>query len=178
MLGTVALAVEAVAVYLQFNRSVSCAAFLERLKSGPLGTSDEVGGEVASKLRHREKIISAALQPTLGKLERAERWVLQVASRLPPDHVPLPWVRHISAVAFPALATAPPAGYPDPWERAVDRLEGLRLLLPTADERLVRIHRLVAELVRRTSAEAQQEAVLDHAEQRCRALQESWNSRD
>ena len=183
-LGNFTLAVEAAAVYLgQYGGEVSCAAFLARLeREGLLGLDQAVRqGEV--RVRHGEGCLSATLAPTLERLGEEERLVLRLAALLPSDQVALPWLRGLAARTFPELGRDAEPGYPDPWNRVVRRLLSLRLLQVTpgvdgaGQPRVVRIHRLVQELMLRdcdgTEREALQRAVDKWMEQRAAALAET-----
>jgi len=183
-LGNFTLAVEAAAVYLgQYGGEVSCAAFLARLeREGLLGLDQAVRqGEV--RVRHGEGCLSATLAPTLERLGEEERLVLRLAALLPPDQVALPWLRGLAARTFPGLGRDAEPGYPDPWNRVVRRLLSLRLLqaTPAVDgagwPRVVRVHRLVQELMLRDGTVAKrkalQRAVDKWMEQRAAALAET-----
>jgi len=148
-LGYFTLAVEAVAVYLGLYDDVTCAAFLRRIEEeGPLAPGGPVTDEtVRHSIRHREKDLALALGPTLGRLSPEERLVLEYATVFPPNHVPLPWLRELAAERFPALGEEPSPGYPDPWRQIERRLLGLRLLIPTAEPKVVRMHRLLQDLI-------------------------------
>ena len=178
-LGGLALAVESVAVFLGLNPEVPCAEFLERLRREGVVAPDDVANEagVKARLRHREKLVSAAIRPTIARLAPEETWVLELASLLPADHVPLPWLRAVAIERFPDLAAAPPVGYPDPWRRIERRLIGTRLLRETDDARIVRMHRLVGSLVRdeASARRAEQERTLvAYAKAQSDALWDGW----
>ncbi|MBP7977026.1 MAG: hypothetical protein KA122_09355, partial [Verrucomicrobia bacterium] len=183
-LGNFTLAVEAAAVYLgQYGGEVSCAAFLARLEREGLVGLDQAVGQGEVRVRHGEGCLSATLAPTLERLGEEERLVLRLAALLPSDQVALPWLRGLAARTFPELGRDAEPGYPDPWNRVVRRLLSLRLLQVTpgvdgaGQPRVVRIHRLVQELMLRdcdgTEREALQRAVDKWMEQRAAALAET-----
>ncbi len=154
LLGSFTLAVESAAVYLgQFANDVTCAAFLARLKKEGLEGLDTAASQSSEGVLHGEKRLSATLQPTLERLGAAEKLVLEFAALLPPDQVPLPWLRALVAKTFPEMEHDAEPGYPDHWKNVVRRLLSLRLLQATDDAdkdgqpRVVRVHRLVAALV-------------------------------
>lgn len=157
LLGCFTLAVESAAVYLgQFANDVTCAAFLARLKKEGLEGLDTAATQSSEGVLHGEKRLSATLQPTLERLGAAEKLALEFAALLPPDQVPLPWLRVLVAEDFPELAREAEPGYPDPWKNVVRHLFGLRLLQATdtmdddGQPCVVRMHRLLQELTRRT----------------------------
>ena len=182
-LGGFTLAVEGVAVYLGVHPEVTCAGFLARLEAEGLSAPEEVvaEGEVGEQMLHREKQLSLALRPMLDALSNEESYVLECAALLPADSVPLPWLRVLTAAEFPAGMESRP-GYPDPWQQVVRRLLGRRLLVATADRdtlrapRVVRMHRLVQELLTRRGrpAEPLRERIVAHAESRAVVLREDW----
>ncbi len=154
LLGSFTLAVESAAVYLgQFANDVTCAAFLARLKKEGLEGLDTAASQSSEGVLHGEKRLSATLQPTLARLSAAEKLALEYAALLPPDQVPLPWLRALLAKTFPEMERDAEPGYPDPWKNVLRRLFSLRLLQASdaVDEdgqpRVVRVHRLVAALV-------------------------------
>ena len=143
------------AVYLgQFANDATCAAFLARLKEEGLEAVDIAAGQSSEGVLHGEKCLSATLRPTLERLSRPEKLALEFAALLPPDQVPLFWLRVFVAETFPEMAHDAEPGYPDPWMNVVRRLFSLRLLQPTEaldqdrQPRVVRMHRLLQELAR------------------------------
>ena len=162
LLGGFTLAVETAAVFLRLNRYVSCEGFLDRLRKEGLQGLDAAAGRAHTTL-HGEQRLSATLQPTLKCLSDEAREVLAYAALLPPDTVPVPWLRELAKERYPDLGVDAETGHTSLWDQVVLRLSSLRLLQPTGEEgpdlrtRLVRVHRLVQELVRRgwTDAERQ-----------------------
>ena len=53
---------------------------------------------------------------------------LDAGSILPPDSIPLPWLRAAASATFPDLAQDAQPGYDDPWLTLVNHLISLRLL--------------------------------------------------
>jgi hypothetical protein len=182
-LGGHALAVEVVAVYLWKNPEVSYAAYLDRLEREGLGAVEGAGqDELVVLSRHSQKLIGPLLAPTLDGLSAAETCVLQYAALLPPDHVPLPWLRELAGREYPELANEPAPGYPDPWQRLERRLSGLRLLVRGDEPRLARMHRLVQEVVgarTATAVHSRRRAEMErHALTRAKWLSGHWGGRD
>ena len=183
LLGGFTLAVEVVAVHLGERAGrVTCAAFLERMKKEGLGMFDDVVGGTRTGIFHGEKLVGATLTPTLDLLSEQERLVLSYAALLPPDSIPLPWLRALAAKDFPELGRDAEPGYDDPWLNLVNHLLGLRLLhtVEFTEEgrtpRLLRMHRLVGELVRGSDKEIErhQNSLSSHARNRCNFLEKGW----
>jgi tetratricopeptide (TPR) repeat protein len=156
LLGSFTLAVESAAVYLgQFANDVTCAAFLARLKKEGLEGLDTAASQSSEGVLHGEKRLSATLQPTLERLGAAEKLALEFAALLPPDQVPLPWLRALVAKTLPEMERDAEPGYPDPWKNVTRRLFSLRLIQATdamgedGQPLVVRVHRLVQQLMLR-----------------------------
>jgi tetratricopeptide (TPR) repeat protein len=183
LLGGFTLAVEVVAVHLGERAGrVTCAAFLERMKKEGLGKFDDVAGATRTGIFHGERLVGATLKPTLDLLSEAERLVLSYAALLPPDSIPLPWLRAMAAKNFPELGRDAEPGYDDAWINLVNRILGLRLVHTiefTEDgrtPRIFRMHRLVGELVRGTDKEIEhhRDCLSSHARNRCYFLEKGW----
>lgn len=144
------LAVETVAIHLANEPDLTYAGFLGELRGKILPTLDELGSreDIELRLHNHEKLLAHLLKPTLEPLEPPEGLAVQYAALLPADQIPLPWLRSLITQDFPAM------GQEREWKRLVRKLMGLRLLQSTRtaeeDERhlLVRMHRLVQEVVR------------------------------
>jgi hypothetical protein len=154
-LGGYTLLIELVAVYLANEPSVSYAGLHERLGHDVLKVADELGviPEVVLR-RHKEKLLPKILGPTLALLKEEERYVLLHGSLLPPDSIPLPWLRELAGAVYPALVAPPDPGYPDPWEKLLSRLSSMRLLTKRSDTpggpegSLAHMHRIIQALIR------------------------------
>ena len=187
-LGCFTLAVESAAVYLgQFAHDVTCAGFLARLKKEGLEGLDAAANQSSEGVLHGEKRLGATLQPTLERLGEAEKLALGYAALLPPDQVALPWLRALVAKWFPEMAGDAEPGYPDPWKNVLRRLFSLRLLQatevrdPDGQPRVVRVHRLVQELVRSKLPEEavpKHGSVVDLAINRSGLLERRWHEPD
>jgi len=167
LLGGFTLAVEVVAVHLGERAGrVNCAAFLQRMKKEGLAGLDSAAMATKGGIKHGEKLVGATLQPTLGLLSEQERLVLSYAALLPPDSIPLPWLRALAAKELPELGRDAEAGYDDPWLSLVNHLLGLRLLqtVDLAEDgrtpRLVRMHRIVSAVV--ATSQPNTEITLNH----------------
>jgi len=96
-------------------------------------------------------------------------------------------LRSLVAKTFPEMERDAEPGYPDPWKNVVRRLMSLRLLQTTnvshADRqpRLVRIHRLVQELVKGRARESIKErhlVVVAHTFECSEELERHWHEPD
>lgn len=176
------LAVEAAALYLgRFADTVTCAAYRDRLQANLLSFHDRAATRVQSAIPHGEARVAATLAVTLERLEPAALLILQLASLLPADSIPLPWLRYVGGEFRPDLVGPLKIGEPDSWTEAVRCLIGQRLLQPTDDRRLVRMHRLVQEVVFRDAREvsgALMFRLLVHANTRADRMREHWPERE
>ena len=148
-LGGFALAVELVAAWLAAHPGSGYVAFADGL--GLQDLEDIAGDQDVELRRHNhERRLSAVLGPVLGDLKPAERRILEYAALLPPDCVALPWLRELVGKDFPD-AFQPTRLVADPWKEHWQRLVRLALLSrleeETTEPRLVRVHRLVQDLV-------------------------------
>ncbi len=126
------LAVEAAGVYLGISRveGVTFADYLELLRAEGLEGLETSTAEAKVRVRYDKASLRAALKPTLERLTRAERVVLDCAALLPPEAVALPWVRRLAVQELSDLGQAAKPGYPDPFLSALAELRDLRLLAP------------------------------------------------
>jgi tetratricopeptide (TPR) repeat protein len=153
-LGYFTLAVQYAAVYLgRFAPHIDCAGFLDYLKEEGLEALDTAAALGEERVLHGERSLRITLQPTLNRLTEAQKLNLGFAAILPPDQVPLSWLRALTSETHPELNEPPKPGRPDPWTNALRTLFSLRLLQATGvvdadnQQRVVRVHRLVQELI-------------------------------
>jgi tetratricopeptide (TPR) repeat protein len=154
-----ALALEVVGVFLRENPATSYRTFAKSLEDdGVMLLETVVGPEAKGRLEwHAESCVAQLLKPTLTGLSLAERRAVEYAAQLPPDEIPLSWLRALLLKDMPDLQQK---GLVDPVAKAFTRLERLRLVVPltrergtalAADERdgprLARMHRLVQDIV-------------------------------
>lgn len=149
-LGGHPLFLEVVAVYLWQNPEVGYVAYLEqRIRGKWIATLDEAAASGAvTPSRHAPTQCGALLDPTLASLTPPEMLALEYASLLPPDRVPLSWLRRVVGEEFPEASAGPAPGHADPWRRIERRLNGLRLLVRAESSQVARMHRVVQEVVR------------------------------
>ncbi len=176
-LGGFTLAVELVAAWLGAHAESSSYTMLaEGLGLEDLETIAEADDLELCRHNHQRRL-TAVLSPVLASLKPAERRALEYAALLPPDHVALPWLRALVVADFPELGQ--PGRLSDPWTDLWQRMEKLALFsrpdTETTEPRLLRIHRLVQELVCRESTEeersARQQAVDTLVAERAAALE-------
>lgn len=149
------LAVEVVAVHLGERSGRRATGLLQRLKREGV---DDIGLQTTTGVIHVEKLLSRTLAPTLETLNAEETRALTAAALLPPDSVPLPWLRSVVAEAHSEIGRDAEPGYDDPWLTVVNHLVGLRLLqvVGWADDgrtpRICRMHRLIQSAARARKA--------------------------
>ncbi len=162
-LGGFTLAVELVAAYLAAHEDSANYALL----ADGLGLQDlEDFAEdetVELCLHNHPKRLSAVLGPVLARLKPVERRTLEYAALLPAEMVPLPWLETLVRADFPEVAQA--GRLSDPWRAVWERLEKLALFTRPEEEttapRLMRIHRLVQDLVLTTANQAKLQQAVD-----------------
>ncbi len=187
-LGGFALAVELVAAYLAAHPAVSCAAF----RDVQLADLEKAAGDADTELvRHNhQKRLEAVLLPTLQSLTPAGRRAMEYAALLPADLVALPWLKELVCADYPEVAQPAQSIRESVWDALLRQLWSLALLVRRRDEdardddaspettasdgRVVRVHRLVQELVRTDCGQAnlanRQLAVSQFIIQRAEAL--------
>jgi hypothetical protein len=177
LLGGFTLPVELAAVYLGYYHSqVSCAAYLERLRSEKVEGLDDALTDPQIRVRHGETRLGVTLRPTLERLSESEQLALDYAALLPPDCVSWEWLEVLVGDQFPRYAQAVPAGCPDPWVAVRDRLLSLRLLTTAARPEEARIHRMVQNVVRDRPGFRRgrlRNRLIQYGLEQCRILQES-----
>jgi tetratricopeptide (TPR) repeat protein len=176
------LAVETAAVYLgqcdesvlpeeQKQHAVDVRNYLNKLRED-LKTGGSEG--VMNQLRE----VTATLRPTLARLDAPARTVLQIVSLLAPDGVALPWVRVIAGQSHPELANDAATGESDPWTQLIRGLIGMRLFQPTAEPRVVAIHRILQRVLETELPEGREQLevrLVDHVKSRAALLQNVTN---
>ncbi len=180
-LGGYALAVEVVGVYLwkTADEGVTYRGYLLRLESEGLPSLDSAAADERVDLsRHQQKTLSKVLEPTLAKLSPPEKLTIEFAALLPPDCVPLPWLKAVVVRRFPEYAADSKLGYPDPWRQLTRRLMGFRLLTKTDQDELSRIHRLTQDVViariGQTRASDHRQLLVEHARTRVGFVEDAW----
>lgn len=177
-LGGHSLAVEVVSVFLWQNPDISYADYLARLEEEGLAAVDGAAEDDSVQLsRHTEKMIGPLLEPTLQALSPEERAIVEIAALLPPDSIAETWLLEIGRQRCPLLQQEKRPGHPDPWKRIIRRLAGLRLLTPAKDGQLLRMHRILQEVVSSGAAaegDGLRGEIDELTRQRARALWNGW----
>lgn len=180
LLGCFTLAVEVAALYLYERKGqITCAAFLELQKREGI----EFVGEKTKTVINHTKLISATIAPTLDMLSPQETLILNYASLLPPDTIPLPWIKELVIKEFSELGTEVEPGLDDPWLTTINHLLSLRLIqivdfdVDGLKPRIVRMHRLVQEMIE-TRQQAQKEKLktdlIDYVKARSDYFWDGW----
>jgi hypothetical protein len=156
-LGRFTLAVEIVGAYLRHHQDITYGDYLTRLEDGGINALESSAAEkdVVKLAWYRDKSLSKVLEPTIDRLNPTELVVAGYAALLPPNSIPLSWLRilaHTGAfgIHLPVPLSPNRPGHPDPYQEGFRRLQGLGLLLKTTEPEVARMHRLVGEIIRRT----------------------------
>jgi tetratricopeptide (TPR) repeat protein len=172
------LAVELVGAWLAAHPSATYTGVADGLGLDDLDQFAE-DNDVTLRRHNDERRLQAVLAPTLDGLSPAERLTVEYAACLAPDHVALPWLRELVIAQFPELGQSGRLG--DPWEELCSRLQRLGIFTRSEGEgqrpRIVRIHRLVHDVVRRmisqTELSNREKAIETLIGQRNTALQQT-----
>jgi tetratricopeptide (TPR) repeat protein len=183
-LGGFALAVELVAAWLAAHPGSSYAGLADGLGLEDLETIS-VDRDVTLRRHDHERRLSAVLGPVLRALSPAELRAVEYAAFLPPDQVVLPWLKPLVQADFPA-ALEPTRLVADPWKEICSRLVRLALFgraeTESSEQRIVRVHRLMQELVRRgleeDARDVRQKAVDRFVEERSAVLEKTTQWQD
>jgi tetratricopeptide (TPR) repeat protein len=179
LLGRFTLAVEVAALYLNERRGrTTCTQLIEILKTKGV---DFVGENTIKQLSHT-KLISATLSPTLDTLSPEETMILNYASLLPSDSIPIPWLKALAIKEYPELGEEEMPGLDNPWISNINQLLSLRLLqIVELDEegrnpRIVRMHRIVQETIQKRCDNKDEllQKLCDYALSRSEYLEENW----
>lgn len=172
------LAVETAAIYLGRHAAPGVIeGYIERLRRAVLSESESAAADPRVAVRHKEKLLEHTLAITFETLGAEQLHVLALAALLPADQVALPWLRSVAREQFPAPEQDDgPSDVDSSWRLAAS-LVSLRLFQPGGDERVVRMHRLVQELLKKRTAEAVaalDRCLLEHIRGRAQSLWEGW----
>jgi len=158
-LGRHTLAVTLVAAYLGSYPDLAYDRFAADLDEHGLGLALDAAGSderVRNLVQHPETLIGPLFERSVARLSPLALRVLEYAAFLPPDLVPLAWLKRLAeqdADLADALMRKP--FQPPPWEETLRTLDGLRHL---QDEPFARMHRVVQEVIRRRITEADRAA--------------------
>lgn len=144
------LAVETAAIYL--GRHVApdtIAGYTERLRHELLDESERSAADPAVAVRHKEKLLERTLSITFETLSAEKLHVLLIAALLPADQIAVPWLRVVARNDFPQLPPYAGTAADGEWMQIEDDLLGLRLFTSGLDPHVVRMHRMVQQLIGR-----------------------------
>jgi tetratricopeptide (TPR) repeat protein len=145
------LAVETAAIYLGRRAGPGViAAYVERLNPTEiLEMSEEAAGDPTVAVRHKEALLERTLEITFETLSVEQMHVLTLGALLPADQIPLPWLRAVEGEGLTSLEIS--AEGDAMWSQLCESLLSLRLFQKGDDVRVVRMHRMVQELIRKRS---------------------------
>ena len=156
------LAVELTGSYLKKSPRVTYQKQYERLRTNLSDTMETMVDKTQKLRRHQAECISAVLGSTLLALSDNARKALEFAALMPPDAVGLGWLPELLGL-----------DEDDGWE-VLDELTGYSLLTPLENEpNIARIHRLVAESVKRGIPEDVQKEIIAKIRDKCNELLEN-----
>ena len=150
LLGGFTLAIETAAIHLGREQAIGAIGrYVGLLRTELLAMSESAAADPAVGVRHKEKLLEATLKMTLDTLSPAQQHLLALASLLPADQVVLPWLRSLASERFHEVNPFMGTEHNAAWSRMLAPLMELRLFQPGNDDRIVRMHRLVQELVKK-----------------------------
>lgn len=147
------LSVEQIAVYLGLPGAPSVTEALVELRefgSGALDNAVGAGTPFELSARHQTRVVGRVLDQTLFALGRDDPLALgavKFAALLPPDAVPWSWLELWLRKSHPQRFADHPFNT-SAWATARARLVGRRIITPTDNEALGRMHRVFGELIR------------------------------
>ena len=153
-LGGFALCIEVVGAYLGQHHEQNYAGFLEASGLNKLEQADEaaLSPGVTTRRHNNERRLGLILAATLTGLPPQALMALRFASLLPPDNIPLTWLKSLVESKHAELASDTRA-----WPSIVSLLLSLALLTRaqhnSGELRMVRSHRLLQDYVRGRFAE-------------------------
>jgi tetratricopeptide (TPR) repeat protein len=173
-LGRHALAVALVGAFLGSYPDVSYARFSSDLAAHGIGLAlDAVGPDekVRNLIEHPAKLIGDLFEQSVARLTPLALRALEYAAFLPPDLVPLAWLKElVSGDAEVAVDLEARPFQPPPWEETSRTLAELQYLVGSPYGRM---HRVVQEVVKRrrgdVAREQREKLVLEHVRARVKA---------
>jgi len=188
LLGGFTLAIEVAALYLYERKGqISCGALYELLKREGGSTGVDIVGTKTTNAINHTKLVSATLAPTLDILLPEETLILNYASLLPPDTIPVPWLRDLVIKDYPELGKDAEVGLEDPWLSTINHLLSLRLLqimdldIDAFTPRIVRMHRILQELIElriKESKEQIQTSLVEYIKTRAEYFWDGWVNKE
>ena len=165
------LAVETAAIYLGRHPAADAiSSYTERLRRDVLAESERSAADHAVAVRHKEKLLERTLAFTFETLNVEQIHAITIAAVLPADQIALPWLRYGISRKFSRFASDFAAANDAAWKGLADSLLSLRFLQSGNDMRVVRMHRLVQEIVRNRTkerGEAQRSSIMPAIKEAC-----------
>ena len=147
-LGRHSLAVALVGAYLGSYPDITYRDFASQLQQHGIGLALDAAGhdeKVQNLIAHPVTLIGPLFEQSVARLSPLALRTLEYAALLPPDLVPLAWLRRLVADDTDmADALMPRPFQPPPWEETLRTLAGLDYL---KGEPLARMHRVVQEVI-------------------------------
>lgn len=172
------LAVETAAIYLGRHAApMAIASYTQRLRRALLAESEASAVDPAVAVRHKEKLLERTLAITFETLSDEQLHFLTLAALLPADQVALPWLRAVASERFTLLKPDTRVDADTAWQQLADSILSLRLVQPSADLPIVRMHRLVQEILKSragASATALEQALIAHIIWRAKLVSDGW----
>ena len=169
-LGGLTLAVEQVAVFLGLNQGTSPGEYLAYLRAHGLPSTDDlVDSSAKGQIEHQSKLLRPILDSMLKPLADAGRTLLKFAALLPPERIPWPWLKELTARHHPELLEP---RFPDAWTSLRRQVQGLRFLTGSIEDQSARMHRLISAHLQAKGDEAAGEELREYLAQR--ALDTFW----
>ena len=176
------LVVETTAIYLGRHAAPSAiAVYTERLRLELLAESEAYAADPLVAVRHKERLLERTLAVTLETLPAEQLQVLILAALLPADQIALPWVRAVANEQSLMLNAEIEAEPETAWQQLVDSLLSLRLFQSGGEARVVRMHRLVQQVISTKNLEQSsllQTSLFEHIKWRARFLADGWVKHD
>lgn len=147
-LGGHALSLELAGAFLRMNEELSFKEYAEALARDMLPVLEETRAEALGHLDYastRLQQVDLLVSPTLEGLTALENLALILAALMSPEGVLDTWVRDALVRLEPEAMRK--KGLVDPWNRLLKKLTGLCLLQDTGLIGVLRMHRLVREVV-------------------------------
>jgi tetratricopeptide (TPR) repeat protein len=148
-IGGFALALAMIGSLLDKNFNIGYQDILSDLQSGEIRFLDHSGAQMRDLPGHYEqKVLTLLLRPLLAGLNEESLSALDHMAQLPPDNVPLPWVEHLMKIEFTDRFPTPfYRSELSAWQLLVEQLKKLSLINATSSNQIVRMHRLLQEVI-------------------------------
>jgi len=183
-LGGFTLAIELIAAALSTYPTATYSGFAENIGLDDLDTLSQDADIELRRFDHERKL-GSVLTPTFASLTLQQMRTIEFAALLPPDQIPIPWLKALVTTEFPYLGT-PDRMKGDLWENLIEQLIRIGIFTRVEQERsnrrVIRMHRLVQNLVvcRLTEKECESrlKSIASLIEERYRLILRSQDWRD